>query len=169
MPRAEADSPVLDAHPNGGALTYGEGLLVGYRGYDRSGNDPLFSFGHGLGYTEWTYESLTAGVDSIKAEEDLHLTLTVRNHGKRAGREVVQIYLEGPDDDPSRPHRVLGAFSSVEAGPGEQLEVRLTVPSRSFARFDKAKRDWAWRRGTYKLHAGRSSRDLRLITEVVLR
>jgi hypothetical protein len=43
------------------------------------------------------------------------------------------------------------------------------VPSRSFARFDEAKRDWAWRRGTYKVQAGRSSRDLRLITEVVLR
>jgi len=169
VPRAEADSPVLDAHPQAGALTYDEGLLVGYRGYDRSGADPLFCFGHGLGYSEWTYESLTAGVDSITAEEDLQLVLTVRNSGRRAGREVVQIYLEGPDDDPSRPHRVLAAFSSVEAGPGEQLEVRLAVPSRSFARFDEARRDWAWRRGAYKVHAGRSSHDLRLITEVVLR
>jgi beta-glucosidase len=169
MPRAEVDSPVLDAHPNAGALTYGEGLLVGYRGYDRSSIDPLFSFGHGLGYTDWTYESLTSSVDSIKAEDDLQVTLKVRNAGRRAGRDVVQIYLEGPDDDPSRPHRVLAAFSSVEAGPGEQLEAQLTVPSRSFARFDEAKRDWAWRRGTYKVHAGRSSRDLRLITEVVLR
>jgi len=169
VPRAEADSPVLDAHPKAGALTYGEGLLVGYRGYDRSGADPLFCFGHGLGYTDWTYESLTASVDSIKGAEDLHLLLKVRNAGLRAGREVVQIYIEGPDDDPSRPHRVLAAFSSVVAGPGEQLEVRLTVPSRSFARFDEARRDWAWRRGAYKVRAGRSSRDLRLITEVVLR
>jgi beta-glucosidase len=169
MPRAEADSPVLSAQPEAGTLTYGEGLLVGYRGYDRKEMEPLFCFGHGLGYTDWTYESLTASVDSIKAEEDLGLLLKVRNTGRRAGREVVQIYLEGPDDDPSRPHQVLAAFSSVEAGPGEQLEVQLTVPSRSFARFDETKRDWVWRRGTYKLHAGRSSRDLRLITEVVLR
>jgi beta-glucosidase len=169
VPRAEADSPVLDAHPQAGALTYSEGLLVGYRGYDRSGADPLFCFGHGLGYTDWTYESLTASVDSIKAEGDLGVLVTVRNSGPRAGREVVQIYLEGPDDDPSRPQRVLAAFSSIEAGPGEQREVQLTLPSRSFARFDEAKRDWAWRRGTCKVHAGRSSRDLRLITEVVLR
>jgi beta-glucosidase len=169
MPRAEADSPVLSAQPEAGTLTYGEGLLVGYRGYDRKEMEPLFCFGHGVGYTDWTYESLTASVDSIKAEEDLHLQITVRNQGKRAGREVVQIYLEGPDDEPSRPQRVLAAFESVVAGPGEQLEVHLTVPSRSFARFDEAKRDWAWRRGTYKVHAGRSSRDFRLITEVVLR
>ncbi|HVC76657.1 MAG TPA: glycoside hydrolase family 3 C-terminal domain-containing protein [Candidatus Micrarchaeaceae archaeon] len=169
VPRAEADSPVLDAHPQAGALTYGEGLLVGYRGYDRSGADPQFCFGHGLGYTEWSYGSIALDTDSIKPEEDLHLRLTVRNSGRRTGREVVQIYVEGPDDDPNRPHRVLAAFSSVVAGPGEQSEVRLTVPSRSFARFDEARRDWAWRRGAYKVHAGRSSRDLRLITEVVLR
>jgi beta-glucosidase len=169
MPRVEVDSPVLDAHPQAGTLNYNEGLLVGYRGYDRSGNDPLFCFGHGLGYTDWSYESIALGADSIKAEEDLGLTVTVRNSGRRAGREVVQIYLEGPDDDAGRPHRVLAAFSSVGAGPGEQVEVRLTVPARSFARFDEARRDWSWRRGTYKVHAGRSSRNLRLITEVVLR
>jgi beta-glucosidase len=169
MPRAEADSPVLDAHPQGGTLTYGEGLLVGYRGYDRSGNNPLFSFGHGLGYTEWSYESFAPDTDTIKAEEDLHLNVTVRNTGQRSGREVVQIYIEGPDDDPGRPHQVLAAFSSVVAGPGNQQKVRLTVPARAFARFDEARRDWTWRRGAYKVRAGHSSRDLRLITEVVLR
>src|SRR5712691_5316420 len=58
VPRDEADSPVLSAHPQAGALTYGEGLLVGYRGYDRSEVAPLFCFGHGLGYTDWAYESL---------------------------------------------------------------------------------------------------------------
>jgi beta-glucosidase len=169
VPRAEADSPVLSAHPAAGTLTYGEGLLVGYRGYDRSGSDPLFSFGHGLGYTEWGYESIALGADSIRAEEDLHLAVTVRNLGKRAGREVVQVYLEGPDDDPRRPHRALAAFSSVAAGPGEPVEVRLAVPSRSFARFDEGRCEWVWHPGTYKVHAGRSSRDLSLAAEVVLR
>ena len=57
VPRAEADSPVLHAKPEAGELDYAEGLLVGYRGYDRSGTEPLFCFGHGLGYTDWSYES----------------------------------------------------------------------------------------------------------------
>jgi beta-glucosidase len=169
VPRAEADSPVLGARPLAGALTYGEGLLVGYRGYDRSGSEPLFCFGHGLGYTEWSYESITLDAESISAEEDLQLVVTVRNAGKRAGREVVQVYLEGPDDDPSRPHRVLAAFASVSAGPGEGAEVRLAVPARSFARFDEGRREWVWHPATYTVHAGRSSRDLRLNSEVVLR
>ena len=169
VPRAEADSPVLHAHPETGELTYAEGLLMGYRGYDRSGSEPLFSFGHGLGYTDWSYESLEAAAESLTTDQDLPLVVTVRNSGKRAGREIVQVYLEGPDDDPSRPLRVLAAFSAVCAGAGEQAEVQLTVPARSFARFDEGLCEWVWHRGTYTVHAGRSSRDLKLSRKVVLR
>ena len=169
VPRAEADSPVLRAEPQAGDLVYAEGLLVGYRGYDRSEIEPLFGFGHGLGYTDWTYESLKPGAGSIAAGEDLALIVTVRNSGARAGREVVQVYLDAPDDDPRRPLRVLAAFAAVQAGPGERSEVRLKVPARLFARFDEERRDWVWVPGTYMLRAGRSSRDLRLKAEVVLR
>jgi len=169
MPRAEADSPVLGAHPQAGALVYGEGLLVGYRGYDRTGTEPLFCFGHGLGYTEWGYESLVPGSESISAGEDLSLVVGVRNSGRRAGREVVQLYLEGPDHEPARPLRVLAAFATVDAGPGESIATRMTIPSRLFARFDEGRREWVWKPGTYALRAGRSSRDLRLKAEVVLR
>ncbi len=169
MPRVEADSPVLRAQPEAGDLIYAEGLLVGYRGYDRRGSEPLFCFGHGLGYTDWSYESLVAATESIAPDQDVHLAVTVRNSGKRAGREVVQLYLEGPDDDPSRPLRVLVAFSSVGAIPGEQIEARLVVPARSFARFDEERREWVSHPGTYTVHAGRSSRDLGLSTQVVLR
>jgi beta-glucosidase len=168
VPRAEADSPVLRAHPEAGELNYTEGLLVGYRGYDRSGVEPLFCFGHGLGYTDWSYESVVAAAESIGAGQDLDLVVTVRNSGERAGRDVVQVYLEGPDDDPSRPLRVLAAFTSVGAEPGERVEVPLRVPARLFARFDEGRRDWVWPPGTYTVHAGRSSRDPRLSAQVVL-
>jgi beta-glucosidase len=169
VPRDEADSPVLHAHPEEGDLVYREGLLVGYRGYDRSRSEPHFAFGHGLGYTDWSYESLTPASESITAGQDLPLAVTVRNAGRRAGREVVQVYLEGPDDDPTRPLRVLAAFSTIDAAPGERAEARLMVPARLFARFDETRREWVWKPGTYTLRAGRSSRDLRLKTQVVLR
>jgi beta-glucosidase len=169
VPRAEADSPVLNARPEAGALTYGEGLLVGYRGYDRSEVEPLFSFGHGLGYTDWTYESLIPTVDSIAPGEDLEVVVGVRNTGGRAGRDVVQIYLEGPVDDTSRPLRILCGFAVVDAGPGERAEARIIVPGRSFARFDAEQRKWVWHPGPYTLRAGRSSRDLTLSGQVVLR
>jgi beta-glucosidase len=169
MPRAEVDSPVLSAHPQSGALTYGEGLLVGYRGYDRNGTEPLFCFGHGLGYTDWTYESFTPAVEAITAGQDIDVVVGVRNTGARAGRDVVQVYLEGPADDSGRPLRILSGFAIADAGPGAQAEVRITVPSRSFARFDGEQRKWVWHPGTYTLRAGRSSRDLTLSAQVVLR
>jgi beta-glucosidase len=169
LPRTEADAPVLLAHPEAGDLVYAEGLLVGYRGFDRAGSDPLFAFGHGLGYTEWSYESIVPASRAISASDDLEVTANVRNSGTRSGREVVQIYLEGPDDEPSRPIRVLAAFSSVAADAGEEVAARLTVPARAFMRFDDERRAWISHPGKYTLRAGRSSRDLRLSAEVVVR
>src|SRR4029077_9811571 len=111
--------------PEAGDLVYHEGLLVGYRGYDRAGTEPHFAFGHGLGYTDWTYESIALAGDSIAAGDDLQVAVTVRNSGARAGREVVQVYLEGPDDDPRRPIRVLAGFGSADAAAGAIVEVRV--------------------------------------------
>jgi beta-glucosidase len=169
VPREEVDSPVLRAHPEAGDLVYREGLLVGYRGYDRTGTEPHFAFGHGLGYTDWTYESISLAAGSIKGGEDVELLVTVHNSGKRPGREVVQVYLEAPDDDSRRPLRILAGFRTVSAEAGAKAEVRVTVPGRSFARFNEVSREWVWRAGAYKLRVGRSSRDLRLSSEVVVR
>lgn len=162
MPRAAADAPVLDAHPDAGTLAYAEGLLVGYRGYDRSGAEPLFCFGHGLGYTDWEYESLAV-------DGELDVSVRVRNTGGRTGREVVQLYLEPPDPDPSRPLRTLVGFVSVVAEPGQTVDARVTLAERTFARFDETTRSWVTVPGAYTLRAGRSSRDLRLEAKVVVR
>ncbi len=169
VPRQEADAPVFHVHPDAGDLVYREGLLVGYRGYDRGGVEPHFAFGHGLGYTEWTYESIALAADSIAPGDDLQVAVTVRNSGKRAGREVVQVYLEAPDRDPRRPIRTLAGFGIVDAVPGATADIRLTVPARSFACYDEASHKWAWHAGTYTVRVGRSSRDLRLSGEVVVR
>jgi beta-glucosidase len=169
VPRNEADSPVLHAHPEAGDLIYQEGLLVGYRGYDRSGIEPHFAFGHGLGYADWTYEAIVPDAGSITANEDLTCAVTVRNVSQRAGREVVQLYVEGPDHDPARPVRVLAAFASLSAEAGAAAIAQLTVPSRLFKHFDESTRAWVSDPGTYTLRAGRSSSDLRLNAMVAVR
>lgn len=94
--------------------------------------------------------------------------VTIRNAGDRAGREVVQAYLEAPDDDPSRPLRCLAGFATVEAGAGQKAEARMVIPARAFARFDPDAHAWVWQPGTYTLRVGRSSRDLRLAQPVHL-
>ena len=166
MPAREADCPVLHATPENGRLDYHEGLLIGYRGYDAAGTSPLFAFGHGLGYTSWAYESLTADQASLAAGADLSIEVTVRNTGPRAGREVVQAYLAGPALGPGRPVRVLGAFGTVSAAPGAAATVTLTLPARAFARYDEHAGRWDWPPGQFTIAVGRSSRDLRLTTAV---
>ena len=167
MPAHEADAPVLRAVPVHSHLDYDEGLLIGYRGYDAAGTSPLFAFGHGLGYTSWAYESLTADRAGLPAGADLSIEVTVRNTGPRTGREVVQAYVAGPAVGPGRPVRVLGAFGTVTAAPGTSAAVRLTLPARVFARYDEQAGRWDWLPGQFTIAVGRSSRDLRLTTAVI--
>ena len=167
--KPRAALPVLHAQPEAGNLIYAESLLVGYSCYYRSRTGPLFCFGHGLSYTDWTFASLVHVAEAITGGQDLLLVLTARNSGECAGREVVQVYLEGPDDDPSSPLRILAGEAIIDAGPGEHAQVRLIVQARSFTRFDEGLSQWVWNHGIFRLHAGRSSRDLRMNTQVVLR
>jgi beta-glucosidase len=167
LPAREEDCPVLRAVPDNGRLGYDEGLLMGYRGYDAAGTTPLFPFGHGLGYTSWSYESLAAGPPGLAAGADLVIGVTVRNTGDRPGREVVQAYVAGPAAD-GRPVRVLGAFGSAVAAPGETEQVTLTVPARAFARYDEQAARWTWPSGEFTIAVGRSSRDLRLHAAVTV-
>jgi len=162
IPAAEADCPVLHAVPEAGRLVYREGLLVGYRGYDRAGTRPRFPFGHGLGYTTWAYESAVADRTVLAPDGGLDVTVVLRNTGPRTGREVVQAYLEPAADDPGRPVRVLAAFTAVTAAPGERAKARLTVPARAFARYDEAAGTWRRPPGEFTVRVGRSSADLPL-------
>jgi beta-glucosidase len=168
LPAAEADCPVLHAVPAGGRLEYREGLLVGYRGYDRAGTKPHFPFGHGLGYTTWAYESAVADAPVAAPDGDLGVTVVLRNTGPRTGREIVQAYLEPPTAEPGRPVRTLAAFASVTAAPGEHVEARLIVPARAFARYDEAAAGfggsgvWVRPSGEFLIRIGRSSADLPL-------
>jgi beta-glucosidase len=162
LPAAEADCPVLHASPADGRLEYREGLLIGYRGYDRAGTKPRFPFGHGLGYTTWAYESAAADAPVVAPGEDLGVTVVLRNTGPRTGREVIQAYREPPATDPGRPVRTLAAFTTVTAAPGEPAEARLTIPARAFDRYDEAAGTWVRPPGEFTVRIGRSSADLPL-------
>jgi beta-glucosidase len=160
IPRAEQDCPVLHATPDAdGTLRYDEGLLVGYRGYDQAGTEPHFPFGHGLGYTTWSYEAAGA---TRTPDGSVTVTVILRNTGCRPGREVIQAYHEPPDGDPAEPPRTLAAFASVTAAPGETVTTRLAVPARAFARWSEQAGGWVRPAGEHVIRIGRSSRDLPL-------
>ena len=168
LPAAEHDCPVLHAAPDErGVLRYDEGLLIGYRGYDARGIVPQYPFGHGLGYTSWTYEAIDCPADVAEGAE-LELDVTVTNTGDRPGKEVVQAYLAGPgqQSEPGRPLRVLAGFATVRADPGQSVVARIRIPARAFARYDEDLASWIWPVGQFTVQAGRSSRDLRLAAPV---
>jgi beta-glucosidase len=169
LPARESDSPVLHVVPRDGRVDYAEGLLVGYRGYDAAGIAPMFAFGHGLGYTQWAYESASVDGPVPAPGDDARIRVVVRNTGSRPGREIVQAYVAGPMAGAGRPVRVLGAFGTAAAAPGERADVVLTVPARVMAVWDQAAGGWAWPRGTFTIEVGRSSRDLRLGVALTVR
>ncbi|WP_189185451.1 beta-glucosidase family protein [Streptomyces albiflavescens] len=153
-----ADAPVTQVVPADGELPYTEGVFIGYRAWEKEGKTPSYPFGHGLGYTDWTYESLE--ISGMTA------TIRVHNSGERAGREVVQVYLAPVEADAERPARWLAGFAGVEAGPGESVEAVVDLPRRAFEIWDENVASWAFVKGSYEVQAGRSIIDRRVAAAI---
>jgi beta-glucosidase len=94
--------------------------------------------------------------------------VALTNTGPRAGREVVQVYLEPPQDGMDRPVRLLAGFAMVQAEPGARVTAEVHVPARAFRIWDGEASAWRTPPGRYRLHVGRSSRDARLTAEVTV-
>jgi beta-glucosidase len=174
-PASEEGLPPVQ--PQDGVLSYDEGLFIGYRGYDRDGRAPLFPFGHGGGYTSWSYESVT--VDCVPDGQPLPaagqpgpgagvaVCVQVRNTGSRPGKEVVQVYASRPDSVVERPVKWLAGFAAVQAEPGETVDVGILLPERVFQHW--AEGGWELEAGTFGLAAGPSSASLPLTATVTLK
>ena len=148
-------------------VPYAEGVFVGYKYYDAHKITPAFPFGHGLSYTTYAYSKLSAKQTGPAAYE---VTLTVKNTGKVAGDEIVQLYVEPKQSRLPRPVRELKAFVRVPAlAPGESRTVTLPLGARAFSYYDPEKHDWVAEPGRYVIQAAASSRDLRTSTTVRLR
>jgi beta-glucosidase len=155
------DNPAYRWYPTsdgGKSVRYGEGIFVGYRGYDHNGVQPLFPFGYGLSYTRFEYSDLKVESegDSIKA------TFSIRNAGDRAGAEVAQLYVEPVKPAVERPIKELKGFEKVFLAPGESKELSVTLDERAFAYFDPASKKWKSDPGEYDICIGASSRNIKL-------
>lgn len=153
-PAALADVPVTDVTPDDGVLRYTEGLHIGYRAWLRTDAEPAFPFGHGLGYTWWSW--------GVAQRDGDVLEVTLANTGARSGKQVVQVYASRSDSAVERPERWLVGFATVEAAAGETVTARIPVPARRLAHWAG---EWAVEPGSYTLRAGASVADLPLATE----
>lgn len=155
-PVAMADVPVLDVTPVDGKVAYDEGVHIGYRAWLRAGTEPAYPFGHGLGYTTWTIDGVTA-TPTVREGDAVIVTATVANMGDRAGKHVVQVYASREDSAVDRPVRWLVGFAPVRLGAGESTEVSIEVPARAFAHWDGS---WQYESGAFTLHVGASVADV---------
>lgn len=155
----DEDAPLPGVRPVEGVLEYTEGLHVGYRRFLREGVEPLFWFGHGLGYTTWEYGDVGCPIPRVAAGEDVVLHVAVRNVGSRPGREVVQVYASRPGSAVERPVRWFVTHAAVEAGAGEEVGVELRVPAGTLAHWDVASGAWTVEPGVVHLAVARCAGD----------
>jgi beta-glucosidase len=169
LPLRLEDTPsYLNFPGEAGQVRYGEGIFVGYRGYDALDRQVSYPFGHGLSYTSFGYADLTANVTGSHQDNDLVVAVTCRvtNTGDRRGKEVVQLYVRDPEASVARPVRELKAFAKVDLDPGEATVVEFTLAARDLSYWSTRVNDWVLEGGEFELAVGASSRDLRLTTTV---
>ncbi|MEO1437416.1 MAG: glycoside hydrolase family 3 C-terminal domain-containing protein [Bacteroidota bacterium] len=157
------DTPAYLSFPGADRqVDYTEGIFSGYRFYDSRKMDVLFPFGHGLSYTQFEYQALELEKDTISNQENLTLRIKVKNTGKRAGSEIVQLYVRPNQSRLPRPAQELKQFGTLKLDAGSSAWLELTLTPRDFAYYDPAQADWMVETGQYELCIGASSRDIRL-------
>jgi beta-glucosidase len=158
IPLSIKDHPsYLDFPGEHGHVRYGEGLFVGYRGFDAREQEVAYPFGFGLSYTTFGYGQATATATAAGIE----VRVPVTNTGERDGREVVQVYVSLPGSNVQRASRELKAFASVPVTVGATEDVVLTIDRDDLAYWDTRLGRWVVEGGEYHLEVGASSRDVR--------
>jgi len=143
-------------------LEYNEKLDVGYRYYDKHPDEIMYPFGHGLSYTNFEYRGIVANV----LENEIEISLTVKNVGDYDGSEVVQIYVGDPVSVVKKPIKELKAFKKIFIKKGEEQKISFRLEKSAFAYYNTSLHSWVVENGIYDIYAGASSQDIRLTTSV---
>jgi beta-glucosidase len=141
-------------------IVYGDGIFVGYRYYDSFRIPTAYEFGYGLSYTEFEYSNLKLSAKTF--EKNLTVSIDIKNSGKTAGREVVQVYLSAPKGKLPKPAKELKAFGKTRLlKPGETETLSFVLDERNLASFDSETSTWVAEAGKYSVNIGASSEEIR--------
>lgn len=140
---------------------YREGIYVGYRYFDSIGKKPLFPFGYGLSYTNFSFE--ITGISNFGGE--ITISAIVRNIGKRAGKEVLQLYVSSPEGKMEKPYQELAAFCKTGEIPVNGHEnVDLIFDLSEVSSYDEERASFILEPGDYILRIGTDSQETKVCT-----
>ena len=151
--------------PNIDYTNYTEDIFIGYRHYATRGVEVAYPFGHGLTYSDFELSDMKLGRDDQK----ISITCRVTNSGKRAAKQVVQLYSTSLFPDHERPLVELRGYSKTPLlAPGESCTVKIDINKSDLAIFDEQSSAWVLPAGDYRLSLGFSSADLKLSKEIFI-
>ncbi len=147
---------------------YKEDIYVGYRWTDKHNIKPLFAFGHGLSYTTFKLSDLRLDNATITRDGKVCATVKVKNTGKRAGAETVQLYISDNHSSVDRPEKELKGFCKVWLDAGEEQEISIPITVEDLSYWDESTSSWKAENGTFIVLAGNSSDNITLKTNLTL-
>jgi beta-glucosidase len=127
---------------------------------------PLYPFGYGLSYTTFAYTNLRTSAPTLSANGSVRLTFDLKNTGRRAGEEVVQLYVTHLGSKVERPLKELKGFARVALQPGETKQVTLTLAAEQLAYWDVKSKRFVVEPDRVRVMVGGSSADVRLSREL---
>ena len=139
---------------------YAEDIFVGYRYTDKNGIKPLFSFGHGLSYTSFSYGKATAPKQWSRGGS-ITIEIPVTNPGEISGAETVQLYVQEVNAKVARPIKELKAFQKVQLQPGETQLVKFTLSEEALQYYDETSNSWIANDGKFRVMIGASASDIK--------
>ena len=146
-------------------VEYNDGIYVGYRYYTTQKVPVAYPFGYGLSYTQFKYGKPQVTTDT---EGNVKVSVEVKNTGKMAGKEVVQVYVSAPGKDMEKPERELRGFAKTGSlQPGESQVVTIDIPYRDLASFNEAESQWQVEAGEYKVMVAKNAADTKPLTTVI--
>ena len=152
-----------------GVTEYSDGIFVGYRHFEHHNIEPLFPFGFGLSYTNFTYSKLKLSTNELTESDKLTLTFEIKNTGKVAGSEIPQMYIRDVKSSVERPVKELKGFSKTFLKPGETKSVSFTIDKAALSFYDVNSKSFIAEPGEFEILIGSSSAKMELKDKFVLK
>ena len=162
FPQNVGQIPLYYNHKNTGRPLTGKWFSKFQSNYIDVSNEPLYPFGFGLSYTSFEYGAMQVSSNQLKGNQKLRITIPVKNTGKYAGKEVVQLYIRDEVGTITRPVKELKGFEKIELAAGETKEVVFEITT-GLLKFYNSDLKFDWESGDFQIMVGPNSRDVKAV------